>query len=124
MVPLRIEQYVVSQFQTNCYFAINDDTNEVLIIDPGASAAQLAEKVKEGNLKPVAILLTHGHLDHAGAAEELAKLLDVKIYAEEHEQETLENPGLNLSGWSGEQKAYHADIFPGRSETPNSCKGN
>ena len=38
---------------------------EVLIIDPGASANQLAEKVKEQGLKPVAILLTHGHFDHA-----------------------------------------------------------
>ena len=48
MAPLRIEIYVVSEFQTNCYFAINDDTKEVLIIDPGASAEKLAEKVKEG----------------------------------------------------------------------------
>lgn len=111
MAPLRIEIYVVSEFQTNCYFAINDDTKEVLIIDPGASAEKLAEKVKESNLKPVAILLTHGHLDHAGAAEALAELLDVKIYAHEHEKETLENPGINLSGWSGGQKAYHADIY-------------
>lgn len=111
VTPLRIEIYVVSEFQTNCYFAINDDTKEVLIIDPGASAEKLAEKVKESNLKPVAILLTHGHLDHAGAAEALAELLDVKIYAHEHEKETLENPGINLSGWSGGQKAYHADIY-------------
>lgn len=111
MAPLRIEIYVVSEFQTNCYFAINDDTKEVLIIDPGASAEKLAEKVKESNLKPVAILLTHGHLDHAGAAEALAGLLDVKIYAHEHEKETLENTGINLSGWSGGQKAYHADIY-------------
>lgn len=111
MTPLRIEIYVVSEFQTNCYFAINDDTKEVLIIDPGASAEKLAEKVKESNLKPVAILLTHGHLDHAGAAEALAELLDVKIYAHEYEKETLENPGINLSGWSGGQKAYHADIY-------------
>ena len=47
VAPLRIEIYVVSEFQTNCYFAINDDTKEVLIIDPGASAEKLAEKVKE-----------------------------------------------------------------------------
>ena len=80
MVPLRVEQYVVGSVSTNCYFAINDDTKEVLIIDPGASAKKLAEKVREGGLKPTAILLTHGHFDHAGAAEELAGLLDVKIY--------------------------------------------
>lgn len=57
MAPLSIQIYVVGPVQTNCYFAINDDTKEVLIIDPGASAKQLAEKVKEQGLKPVAILL-------------------------------------------------------------------
>lgn len=111
MAPLRIEAYVVGMVQTNCYFAINDDTKEVLIIDPGASAEKLMEKINEAGLKPVAILLTHGHFDHAGAAEELAKLAGVKIYAEEHEKETLETPGLNLSGWEGLSSVYYADEY-------------
>lgn len=111
MVPMRIQQYVVSACATNCYFAINDETEEVLIIDPGASAKQLAEKVKEHDLKPAGILLTHGHFDHAAAAEELAQLLDVKIYAHEAEQETLETSGLNLSGWEGKSETYHADVY-------------
>ena len=86
---------------TNCYFAINDDTKEVLVIDPGASADQLAKKIRQEKLIPIAILLTHGHFDHAGGAEELAKHFDIKIYAEEHEKETLDTPSLNLSGWEG-----------------------
>ena len=103
--------HIPSVCATNCYFAINDDTREVLIIDPGASAKQLAEKVKEHGLTPRGILLTHGHFDHAAAAEELAQLLDVKIYAHEAEQETLETPGLNLSGWEGKAWNYHADVY-------------
>lgn len=92
-------------------FAINDDTKEVLIIDPGASAKQLAEKVKEQGLKPVAILLTHGHFDHATGAGELAQLLHIKIYAQEKEKETLENPQLNLSGWQGSELVFYADEY-------------
>lgn len=111
MAPLRVETYIVGQVQTNCYFAINDDTKEVLVIDPGASAEKLAEKIKEQGLKPAAILLTHGHFDHATGAEELAKLLQVKIYAEEKEKETLENPQLNLSGWQGSSLVFHADEY-------------
>ena len=111
MVSLKIQQYVVGSVSTNCYFAINDETKEVLIIDPGAAAKQLAEKVKEYELKPVAILLTHGHFDHASAAEELAELLDVQIYAQEAERETLETPGINLSGWEGKVSTYHADVY-------------
>ena len=111
MAPLKVEQYVVGPVQTNCYFAINDDTKEVLVIDPGASADQLAKKIRQEKLIPIAILLTHGHFDHAGGAEELAKHFDIKIYAEEHEKETLHTPSLNLSGWEGVQKTYHADVF-------------
>mgnify|MGYP000648805481 FL=1 len=111
MAPLKVEQYVVGPVQTNCYFAINDDTKEVLVIDPGASADQLAKKICQEKLIPIAILLTHGHFDHAGGAEELAKHFDIKIYAEEHEKEILDTPSLNLSGWEGVQKTYHADVF-------------
>ena len=111
MAPLRVETYIVGPVQTNCYFAINDDTKEVLVIDPGASAEKLAEKIKEQGLKPAAILLTHGHFDHATGAEELAKLLQVRIYAEEKEKETLENPQLNLSGWQGSSLVFHADEY-------------
>ena len=111
MAPMKIQQYVVGNVATNCYFAINDDTKEVLIIDPGAAAVPLSEKVKEHGLIPVGILLTHGHFDHASAAEELSGLLDVKVYAHEAEKETLETPGINLSGWEGKQEIYHADEY-------------
>lgn len=111
MTPLRIEQYVVGSVSTNCYFAINDETGEVLIIDPGAAAKQLADKVKTGGLTPAGILLTHGHFDHAGAAKELAELLQTKVYAHEDEKETLENPSINLSGWEGRRDIYYADEY-------------
>lgn len=111
MAPLRIERYVVGAVQTNCYFAVNDETKETLVIDPGAAGKQLAAKMKEEGLKPAAILLTHGHFDHAGSAAELAEQFSIPVYAGEHEKETLENAELNLSGWEGQQKTYHADYF-------------
>lgn len=111
MVPLKVEQYVVGPVQTNCYFAINEDTKDMLIIDPGASADKLAEIVKEEKLNPVAILLTHGHFDHATGAAELAEQFQIKIYADEKEEETLKNPALNLSGWEGREQAFYADQY-------------
>lgn len=38
MAPLKVEQYVVGPVQTNCYFAVNDETKEMILIDPGANA--------------------------------------------------------------------------------------
>lgn len=111
MAPLKVEQYVVGPVQTNCYFVINDDTKEMLIVDPGASAKRLAEIITEEKLNPVAILLTHGHFDHAGGAAALAEQFKIKVYAQEQETETLENPALNLSSWGGRELAYHVDEF-------------
>lgn len=111
MAPLKVEKYVVGPVQTNCYFAINEDTKETLIIDPGASADYLAEKLESSNYKPAAVLLTHGHFDHAGGAAEIAARFHIQVYAEEHEKETLDNPSLNLSGWDMRPVTYHADCF-------------
>ena len=80
MSKLKINHYVVGPVQTNCYFAINEETHELLVIDPGASAKQLAERIRQEGCTPVAILLTHGHFDHATGAEELAQEFDIPIY--------------------------------------------
>lgn len=111
MGKLRVEQYVVGPVQTNCYFAINEETKDALIIDPGACAKQLAERVRKEELRPLAVLLTHGHFDHAEGAQEFADEFDINIYIHEDDRETLENPNLNVSWMLGEGEVYHADVF-------------
>ena len=108
---MKIEQYCVGEVATNCYFVINDETKEMLIIDPGDFAQMLAEKIKQKGLKPQAILLTHGHFDHAMAAEELAEIFHIKVYAHESEKNTLEQPQLNVSAMIGKRDSYHADVY-------------
>ena len=111
MSKIRIKHYVVGPVQTNCYMVINDETKECFVIDPGASAKQLAEKIKQDELIPVAVLLTHGHFDHAGAAEEFAKIFDIKIYAHEAEKDTLQDANKNVSWMVGASESYSADIY-------------
>lgn len=111
MAGLRVEQYVVGPVMTNCYFAVNEDTGEMLVIDPGDAAEHLIAKIKEKRLMPAAVLLTHGHFDHASAAEKVAEAFDIPIYAHEMEKETLETPSVNLCGMVGEREAYHADQY-------------
>ena len=104
-------RYIVGPVCTNCYLLVNHKTGELLVIDPGDQAQLLEKQIEKTGAKPVAILLTHGHFDHAGAAEELADKYQISIYAHEAEKETLEDPRLNLCGMIGEHKVYHADIF-------------
>ena len=104
-------RYIVGPVCTNCYLLVNHKTGELLVVDPGDQAQLIEKQIEKTGAKPVAILLTHGHLDHAGAAEELADKYQISIYAHEAERETLEDPGLNLCGMIGEHKVYRADVF-------------
>lgn len=111
MGNLKVNQYVVGPVQTNCYVAMNTQTNECFILDPGASAKQLAERIRREQCTPVAILLTHGHFDHAGAAEELAEEFGIQIYAHEAEESTLTDSNKNVSWMMGASETYRADVF-------------
>ena len=104
-------RYIVGPVCTNCYLLVNHKTGELLVVDPGDQAQLIEKQIEKTGAKPVAILLTHGHFDHAGAAEELADKYQISIYAHEAEKEPLEDPRLNLCGMIGEHKVYHADIF-------------
>lgn len=111
MSKMKINHYVVGMVQTNCYIVINDETKECFIVDPGASGKQIAEKLRQDSLIPVAVLLTHGHFDHAASAKTLAKEFDIKIYAHEEEADTLRDPQKNVSWMIQLKESYDADVF-------------
>ncbi|SSX47830.1 beta-lactamase-like protein [Pasteurella bettyae] len=62
----------------NCSLIWDDDKNAA-IIDPGGEAQKLIKKIEDDGLKLQKILLTHGHLDHVGAALSLKKHFNVDI---------------------------------------------
>lgn len=109
MYDLKCDSMVVGEVQTNCYFVYNANTSECVIIDPGAQAQALYEYIEEKGLKPVAILLTHGHFDHIGAVTMLRNKYGIKIYAARAERETLESPDMNLSVQFGASMIMEAD---------------
>ena len=58
---------------TNCYVAATAPGTECLVVDPGKDSAEgIADLVREHRLKPVAVLLTHGHLDHMWSVGQIA----------------------------------------------------
>ena len=74
---------------TNCYLIGNPETDELLIFDPGADAQAIKDAVRDMGMKPVAILLTHGHFDHVGAVRNLKTEYGIPVIAGEEEKQIL-----------------------------------
>ena len=70
----------VTPFQQNAIILYCDETKKSVIIDPGGDIEKLLDISKKNKLIPEKILLTHGHIDHAGGATELSEILNIKIY--------------------------------------------
>ncbi|GAA4493063.1 MBL fold metallo-hydrolase [Pseudaeromonas paramecii] len=61
----------VTPFMQNCTLLWCDQTHEAALVDPGGEPALLRKAVAEAGLTLTQLWLTHGHLDHVGAADEL-----------------------------------------------------
>ena len=109
---IRVDYMVVGPVSTNCYFLVNEELREAVIVDPGENARQIQGYLAENELKPVAILLTHGHFDHMMAATALRDAYGIKVYATAKEKELLNSSTLNLSkGFLRTDYTMDADIY-------------
>lgn len=111
MANAQIEWMVLGMVSTNTYLVKNQDTGELLIIDPADEAGRIQEKIRQMEGKPAAILLTHGHFDHMMAAEELRTVYDIPVYACRQEEELLKNSRYNLSASWASPHVMEADRY-------------
>jgi glyoxylase-like metal-dependent hydrolase (beta-lactamase superfamily II) len=79
MADLKIEIIPVTPFQQNCALIWNDETMKGAVIDPGGDVDKILAAIARAKVTVETIYLTHGHLDHAAGATELAKALNVEI---------------------------------------------
>ena len=101
----------VTAYQQNCCLIICSKTRQAAIVDPGGDIELLLTAIKQEAIDLVAILVTHGHLDHVGAIAELAKRLHIPIYG----------PHLDDDFWIA-NLAEQVKVFgfpPSASFTPN-----
>ena len=83
---------------TNCYVAATGPGSECVVIDPGKDAAAgVSEVVREHRLKPVAVLVTHGHVDHMWCVAPVAGTYDATAWVHPADRHLLADPMAGLS---------------------------
>lgn len=97
---------------TNCYVAATAPGTECVVIDPGKDAADgVASVVREHRLKPVAVIATHGHLDHIWCVTPVAGAYDATAWIHSRDRHLLTDP---LAGMSGETRAMLPQLLGGQ----------
>ena len=79
MAKLKVLIIPVTPFQQNCSLVFDEESKRGAIVDPGGDVATILNAIEQSNVKIEKILLTHGHIDHAGGAAELREALGVQI---------------------------------------------
>lgn len=118
---MQIVGFPAGMFQTNCYI-VSDDAGNCVVVDPGQDAEeQVRRQISEVGLRPQAVLLTHGHLDHIWNAQQVADHYGVPAYIHPDDRAMLADPGkglsLDLSAMLGEttftEPAEVIEVFDG-----------
>ncbi len=86
---MKLEIIPVTPLQQNCSLLICEQSHEAVLVDPGGDAEMVRERITAAGVKPVKLLITHGHFDHAGAAAELAEYWQIPILGPQQEDAFL-----------------------------------
>lgn len=95
-----IERVVAPYFETNCWILSSGPKSECIIVDPGMDKPDLVEailqKIQKNNLKPVAAIITHGHIDHFFSLVPLSKEVPLTTFISKEDRYLLSDPLKSL----------------------------
>ena len=89
-----VRSFPAPMFATNCWIIAPSEGSECIIVDPGMPgiSRDIEMIIEEHNLKPVAALLTHGHLDHTFSITPLADGYDIPAYIHSEDRRFIADP--------------------------------
>jgi glyoxylase-like metal-dependent hydrolase (beta-lactamase superfamily II) len=95
---LLIAGFPAGPWGTNCYVVATGPGQECVVVDPGKDAAAgVADAVREHRLKPVSILVTHGHIDHMWCVAPVAGTYDARAFIHPDDRHLLSDPMAGIS---------------------------
>jgi hydroxyacylglutathione hydrolase len=93
-----IAGFPAGSWAANCYVLATGPGSECVVVDPGQdSAPGIADIVAEHRLKPVAVLLTHGHVDHMWSVTPVAGTYDATAWIHPADRHLLADPMAGIS---------------------------
>ena len=99
-----VRGFPAGSFGTNCFVVAAGPGEECVVVDPGQDAVPgLDDLLREHRLKPVAVLLTHGHIDHLWSVVPVCGAHGIPAYVHPDDRALLSDPGRGLSMAVGSQ---------------------
>jgi hydroxyacylglutathione hydrolase len=90
--------FPAGSFAANCYLVASAPGEECVIIDPGQDAEPgIEELLDRYRLKPIAVLLTHGHIDHMWSVAPVCGAKDIPAYIHPDDRDLLTDPAKGIS---------------------------
>ena len=89
-----VNKLVVGPFASNCYIVGTESSREGMIVDPGAEAKQILNRVKDLELDIKSIFLTHGHIDHIAALKEVKEATGAEVAIHADDAKSLHSQSL------------------------------
>ncbi len=110
-MSIKYQLVPVTPFEQNCTILWCSETMKAAIVDPGGDIPRILAAIEQNAVLPERILVTHGHIDHAGGVAELAERLGIPVEGPQRED------AFWIEGMPAQSKVYG---FPGvRSFVPD-----
>nr|WP_236082008.1 MBL fold metallo-hydrolase [Acidipropionibacterium jensenii] len=88
-----IVSFVTGPWQANCYLVAAGPGSDCVVVDPGVGALEmLSRALSEHQLRPAAVAVTHGHIDHVGSAREICRDYRIPVLCPVDDRNLLSDP--------------------------------
>ncbi len=77
---MKVDVRTVGAFQENCYLIVDEETNQAVLIDPGADGEEVLAMLEDSGAELAAIWVTHAHVDHVGGIAAVRRAHDVPVF--------------------------------------------